>query len=196
MKKIIISLIMVLGLFFGSSATAYAAENDIDAFFAAYLARMEQNSQIAKQNKAAYDATATKLQKKVDSLIAKYEATCEDEAKAQKYLDELMELYNSTPAEEWAVNYTLPSGYTEYLPNTVVIKVGYNFSESSIAEGDTKTWMWVFENGVFYSLSANGYADCIRWGSIAARTDWLLNHPKSGSITLPSGEVYSWVGAD
>ena len=107
-----------------------------------------------------------------------------------------MKLYNSTPAEEWAVNYTLPSGYDTYLPNTILIKVGYNFSDQCIAEGDLRTWMWYFENGVFYRISANGYASNIKWGSTAAYIDWITNHPTSGSITLPSGEVYSWVGAD
>ncbi|WP_034444871.1 hypothetical protein [Butyrivibrio sp. AE2032] len=188
-------LTIVLSMLFSTTVMASSYESGLDPEWDAYMAERDQKVNTAKQNKAIYDATATKLQKKVDSLIEKYEQ-CENEAKAQRYLDELLNLYNSTPAEEWAVNYTLPSGYSEYLPNTVVIKVGYNFDNYALASGDLRTWMWYFEDGVFYGISANGYTDNIRWGSTAARIDWLINHPTSGSITLPSGEVYSWVGAD
>ena len=189
MKKTLTAIILttILSLLFSTTAMAATYESGLGAEWDAYMAEMEQNSNIARQNKAIYDASATKLQKKVDALIAK--AQSENVTTANAAVAELINLKNST--QDWSSNYYLPFDGT--LPaKDILIKTGYSFDGPAIAEGDLRTFIWVIEDGEVCSFSLNALPDIQAAGGVHESVEKILNHPKSGVVRNPDGSEWYW----
>ena len=185
MKMIIIAL--VVSMIFSTPVMASSYDSGLGPEWDAFIAEMDRNSNIAKQNKAIYDASATKLQKKVDALINKAES--EDVATANAAVAELIKLKNTTP--DWSSNYYLPFDGT--LPERdILIKTGYSFRTSSIATGDLKTYIWVIEDGEMCSFSLNALPDILAAGGVHESVERILNHPKSGVVKNPDGSEWYW----
>ncbi len=177
----------VLSLLFPTQAMAASYESGLGPEWDAFMAEMDQNSNIARQNKAIYDASATKLQKKVDALIAKGQS--EDVATANAAVAELINLKNTT--QDWSSNYYLPFDGT--LPaKDILIKTGYSFEDFAIAVGDLKTYIWVIEDGEVCAFSLNALADVQAAGGVHESVERILNHPKSGVVKNPDGSEWYW----
>ncbi len=190
MKKSIMTLIAAVAVTTLAVTPVMAAtgsHDQFDAEIAAYLAQEQANAQIARQNKAAYDASATPLQKQVDKLI---DMTMTDNAKqSAAAVAQLTALYASTP--DWSSNFTLPLTH-ELPPRAVAIKTGYNFEESHIASGDLKPYVWVIEDGEVYGQSMNGLESVCQHGGFHEYDAYLSNPPTGGHWVNEYGGITYW----
>ncbi len=183
MKRTFTSIIFAAILSFIFSTTAYASDFNWDA----YIAEMEQNSRIAAQNKANYDATATKLQKKVDALIKKSES--ENPAIAANAVRELTDLMSNTP--DWSSNIVFPLT-TALPPRAVLLKTGYRFDDASIGSGDLRVFVWVIEDGEVCACNMEALPETLADGGFHESFYKYLNHPTSGVVRNPDGSEWYW----
>ncbi len=158
-------------------------DDQAEAEFAAQIARMEQDSAIVRQNKAMYDANATALQKKVDSLISRAEL---DDTAA---VIELANLRDTTV--DWSSNITVPLD-TTLPPRAVLIKTGYRYDDASVGTGDRRAFVWVIEDGDLCSCNMSALPEVVALGGFHEHFDSLLNHPTSGVAHNPDGSEFYW----
>ncbi len=158
-------------------------DDQAEAEFAAQIARMERDSEIVRQNKALYVASATALQKKVDKLISRGEL---DDIAA---VTELANLRNSTP--DWSSNITVPLT-TMLPPRAVLIKTGYRYDDASVGTGDRRAFVWVIEDGELCSCNMSALPEVVAAGGFHEHFDSILNHPTSGVAHTPDGSEFYW----
>ncbi len=191
MKKTMITIMttifMATAISFLFSTKAMAASIEDDPIWIAYKAEMEQNSQIARQNKANYDKTATKLQKKVDDLIDK--ASSEEAKTASAAVAELIDLKSKT--KDWSSNIAVPLTL-ELPPRAILIKVGYRFDDASIASGDLRYFVWAIEDGEIVGVNLESFPEVVSDGGFHESVNKYLNHPTSGVVRNENGHEWYW----
>lgn len=175
MINIVKKIIVIFSITVAMSTTVRAASSSyadqIDAEIRAWDAQRQMNSQIVQRNKAAYDAIATPLQKKVDALIAR------SDKGDTTAVTELVALMNSTP--DWSCNIQVP--LTASLPpRAVLVKTGYRFDDETIWEGDTRPFIWVIEDGELCACNLSNLAWTTQSGGFHESVNKILNHQVEG----------------
>ncbi len=172
MKRIVkIIVLAAISMITVSTPVLAAGTDSFEAQFAAYLAEVQQNSMIAKQNKAAYDATATPLQKQVDALIdISRNGT---DAQGRMVAAQLQALLLSTP--DWSSNFTVPLT-CQLPPRAVAIKTGYRFDQDSIRDGDLRLFVWALEDGEVVSCNMDALPATVRRGGFHESFNYYYSH--------------------
>lgn len=172
MMKKMIRLITAAVISVTTMATsAFAATGNGCDEIERYMAEMQARSVIVAQNRAAYNATATPIQKKVDKLIARSEMG--DPTAAA----ELVALMSVTP--DWSSNIQLPLP-AALPPRAVLVKTGYRYDDEAVATGDTRAFVWVIEDGEICSCNMNSLAWTTASGGFHESVNKILNHQTAG----------------
>ena len=171
-------------------AWSAAEENaKFEAEFDAIEARRQANSQIVKQNKALYEATASPLIKQVDNLLESWEWA---DSSKQAILEAQLQQIMSENMDTWATQfYRAP--LSDSLPvGTTLVKSGYKYDYDAIVDGDLRPWIWVFENGKLYVMTMNALSDVKKHGGFAAQIAFLENPPTGGYFINDAGGITYW----